>query len=193
AVAFCFVYGAARAVEPVHIFGEIGSTPAVVLIGSCGGISSQVATGDVVVPERVAIEESTSAHYALGPVAHASPGLVERACGALERRGLRTHRGTTVTTSALLTQGPEQVAGWAEAGLLGVDMEASAVYSAAAHFDMGAVALLFCWDELARGRSWLDTFTREELAAQRAADLATYDSALEIGCQTAKGEKLSWN
>ncbi|MGH9129459.1 MAG: hypothetical protein ACRDY2_10985, partial [Acidimicrobiales bacterium] len=124
-----------------------------------------------------------------GPaLAYASPALVERACGALGRGGMRTHRGTTVTTSALLTQGPAQVAEWARAGVVGVDMEASAVYSAAAHFDMGAVALLFCWDELARGRSWLDTFTREEVAAQRAADLATYDSALEIGCSTIKRE-----
>lgn len=210
-VAFCFVYGAARAVEPVHMFGEIGATPKVVLIGSCGGIAPWVHTGDVVVPEDVVIEESTSALYR-GPAlarratdraaagrAAADPGLVAEACASLRRRDVAWHRGTTVTTSALLTQHPAQVKGWGQSGLLGVDMEASAVYTAAAHFGMAAAALLFCWDELARGRSWLDTFAPDEVVKQRTADQATYDTALEIGCRAGRSPNNqeenppSWN
>lgn len=212
-VAFCFVYGAARAVEPVHIFGEIGDTPRVVLIGSCGGIAPSVRTGDVVVPEQVVVEESTSAHYREAVEdraadrsppdrAAADPALVAEACAALRRRAIPCHAGTTVTTSALLTQHPAQVEGWARAGLLGVDLEASAVYSAAARFRMRAAALLFCWDELARGRSWLATFSPEEVARQSAGDEATYDSALEIGCRAGaastpatvrEGRSRPWN
>lgn len=201
-VAFCVVYGAARAVEPVHIFGEIGATPTVVLIGSCGGIAPSIRTGDVVVPEQVMIEESTSAHYgATADPATADPALVADACASLQRRGTPWHRGATVTTSALLTQHPAQIETWTRAGLLGVDMEASAVYSAAAHFGMGAAALLFCWDELARGRSWLDTFTPGEIIAQSAADEATYATALEIGCRAGAAHtpatnlerKVPWN
>lgn len=204
-VAFCFVYGAARAVEPVHIFGEIGATPTVVLIGSCGGIAPQVRTGDVVVPEAARIEESTSTHYRQADRASdrpvdrtvdavaGSPALVAAAGESLRRQGLRWHRGRTVTTSALLTQDPPQVDAWMAAGLLAVDMETSAVYSAAARFGMQATALLYCWDELGQKRSWLDTFTPQEIAAQRASDQATYATALEIGCPAKNKERQAWN
>jgi purine-nucleoside phosphorylase len=206
-VAFGFVYGAARAVEPVHIFGEIGSTPTVVLIGSCGGIAPLVSTGDVVLPEQAVIEESTSQHYrapaaaglqATGetePAGQATgdAGLLDRAGAVLDRQGITVHRGITVTTSALLTQHQAQVSAWASAGCLAVDLETSAVYSAAAQFGMTAAALLYCWDELSRGRSWLDTFTPAEAAAQRAADRATYTTALEIGCGIDHKETKAWN
>ncbi len=218
-VAFCFVYGAARAVEPVHIFGEIGSTPTVVLIGSCGGIAPLVRTGDVVLPEQAVIEESASQHYPppgwtasgdaglsdaglsdaglsdAGLSGHATgdAGLLDRAGAALGRQGITVHRGTTVTTSALLTQHRAQVSAWASAGRLAVDMETSAVYSAAAHFGMNAAALLYCWDELSRGRSWLDIFAPAEVAAQLAADQATYTTALEIGCGIDHKETKAWN
>ncbi|PPR22505.1 MAG: hypothetical protein CFH38_01161, partial [Alphaproteobacteria bacterium MarineAlpha10_Bin1] len=36
-ILFCCAYGAPRAVEPVHIFGSMG-TPTVIQIGSCGGL-----------------------------------------------------------------------------------------------------------------------------------------------------------
>jgi len=84
-----------------------------------------------------------------------------------------------VSTDALLAQPDSLVARWAAAGHLGVDMETSAVFSAAAAFGVRAASMLFVWDELP-GRSWTDPFTPEEAAAQAAAAQAVYEVALDL-------------
>lgn len=178
-VAYCCAYGAPRAVEPVHVFGELG-TPLVVQIGSCGGLQPGIATGDIVLPERAAIGEGASQYYGGHGFSEATPELVDAAAAAFADRGFQTHRGPHVTTSALLAQPPELLDGWHRAGHLGVDMETSAVFSAARHLGMQAVSLLFVWDELLRGRSWLDPFPPEEKQAQDRANAALMDVALEL-------------
>ncbi|MGH9129336.1 MAG: hypothetical protein ACRDY2_10315, partial [Acidimicrobiales bacterium] len=102
AVAFCFVYGAARAVEPVHIFGEIGSTPAVVLIGSCGGIASQVHTGDVVVPEQVPMNFLERPSVARDQIV-----LPAEVLGTIERQvlGVGRHSGRLLASGQHLKRG----------------------------------------------------------------------------------------
>ncbi len=178
-VAYSCAYGAPRAVEPVHVFGELG-TPMVVQIGSCGALQPGMATGDIVVAEQAAIGEGASQYYGATGSSAATPELVDSAEAAFVARGFRVHRGSHVTTSALLAQPPERVAAWHEAGYLAVDMETSAVFSAAAFFGMSAVSLLFVWDDLLRHRSWLDPFPPEEQAAQERANAALMDVALEL-------------
>ena len=89
------------------------------------------------------------------------------------------HVGPTVSTDALLAQPDDLVRRWAAAGHLGVDMETSGVFSAAAAFRVEAVSLLFVWDELP-GRSWTDVFSPDEAAAQARASTATFDVALSL-------------
>ena len=174
-VAYSPAYGAARAVEPVHALAVCG-TPVVVQVGSCGGLQPQVRTGHVVLSERAAIGEGASQYYGGVGSSPADLALVDRAAALLD---IPAHRGSTVSTSALLQQPPELVAQWAAAGHLGVDMETSAVFSAAAHFGVRAASLLFVWDELP-GRSWTDLFTPSEQAAQAAANAAVFEVALQL-------------
>jgi purine-nucleoside phosphorylase len=178
-VAYACVYGAPRAVEPVHIFGELG-TPVVVQIGSCGSLQSGVETGDIVVPETAAIGEGASQYYGGAGSSAADAALVDAADAAFTARNFRVHRGSHVTTSALLAQPPDLVDGWHAAGHLAVDMETSAVYTAARRFGMAAVSLLFVWDELLAGRSFLHAFSDEERAAHARANAALMDVALEL-------------
>ncbi|MBW3574493.1 MAG: hypothetical protein KY450_06435 [Actinobacteria bacterium] len=178
-VLYSCAYGAPRAVEPVHIFGQLG-TPLVVQIGSCGALQPGMATGDIVLPETATIGEGASQYYGGAGSSAATPSLVDAAEAAFVRRGFRVHRGAHVTTSALLAQPPELVRAWSDAGHLAVDMETSAVFSVAAFFGMQAVSLLFVWDELLRGRSWLDAFEPHEVAAQQRANAALMDVALEL-------------
>ncbi len=173
-VAYCPAYGAARAVEPVHVLAVCG-TPRVVQIGSCGGIG--VPTGDVVVSNAATIGEGASRYYGGLEVAHPTARLVERTSTAFG--DLVVHVGPTVSTDALLAQPDDLVAQWAGAGHVGVDMETSAVFSAAAHFGIEAVSLLFVWDELP-GRSWTDAFTERESAAQAHANARTFEVALSL-------------
>ncbi len=178
-VLYSCAYGAPRAVEPVHVFGQIG-TRLVVQIGSCGALQAGVATGDIVLPETATIGEGASQYYGGVGASKATSSLVDAAEDAFVRRGFRVHRGLHVTTSALLAQPPELVRAWHDAGHLAVDMETSAVFSAAAWFGMQAVSLLFVWDELLAGRSWLDPFPVEEKAAQERANAALMEVALEL-------------
>lgn len=175
-VAWCPAYGAPRAVEPVHVLGLCG-TPIVVQIGSCGGLQPQVRTGDVVISSRATIGDGTSRHYGGSDASYPAPGLVQRAAASFG--GVPVHVGPTVSTDALLRQPDELIARWAAQGQLGVDMETSAVFSAATAFGVEAVSLLFVWDELP-GRSWTDPFTPAEQAAQARANAATFEVALGL-------------
>ena len=175
-VAYCPAYGAARVVEPVHVLGVCG-TPVAVQIGSCGGLQPQVRTGDLVVSSRATIGEGASQYYGASGSSAPDAALLQRAVGLLAGEPL--HVGPTVTTSALLAQPDELVAVWTAAGHLGVDMETSAVFSAAAAHGVRAVSLLFAWDELP-ARSWSDPFTPAEQAAHARASETIYRAALAL-------------
>lgn len=177
-VAWCPAYGAARAVEPVHVLGLCG-TPVAVQIGSCGGLSPGLRTGDVLVPTTATIGEGTSRYYGGQGATDADPGLVDRAAQGLRDRGITVHRGPSVSTDALLAQPGELVAGWAAAGHLGVDLETSAVLTVARAFGVRAASLLFVWDELP-GRPWTAPFSEPERAAQLRAEQAVFEVALTL-------------
>ena len=80
----------------------------------------------------------------------------------------------------MLAQPFDLVASWSKAGHLAVDMETSAVFSAAHWVGMKAVSMLFVWDELLAGRSFLHPYTDPERAAQVRANDALMEVALEI-------------
>lgn len=178
-VVFCCAYGAPRAVEPVHAFGWMG-TGAVVQIGSCGALQPGMATGDVMLPDPAVIGEGASQYYGGHERSAPDPALVDAAERAFDERGFRVHRGTHLTTSALFAQPRARVEAWREAGYLGVDMETSAVFSAATAFGMRAASLLFVWDELLNDRTWLDAFDEAEVERQRRANEAIFEVALRL-------------
>ena len=177
-VAYCPAYGASRAVEPVHVLGIIGTTN-VVQIGSCGSLQPDIVTGDIVLSERALIGEGASQYYGGKGMAEANAGRVARAAAMFAARDTYVHRGSTVTMSALLQQPRSLLRTWAATGHLAVDMETSAVFSAARAFRMRAASLLFVWDKVP-GRGWTDSFTAEEERAQARAGAAVFEVALEL-------------
>ncbi len=181
-VAWCPAYGAARAVEPVHVLGLCG-TPAAVQIGTCGGLQPGLATGHVVVPTRATIGEGASRYYGATGTSAPDPALAGRVAAAASERGVPVLRGPTVSTDSLLRQSPELVAEWAAGGHLAVDMETSAVLSAAAAYGVRAAALLSVWDVLP-GREWTEPFTPDEARAHARAQQVVYEAALSVADQT---------
>ena len=61
-VVYSCVYGAPRAVELAHLFGVLG-TPRMVMIGTCGALDPELATGDVVVPSQAVAREGVAHLY----------------------------------------------------------------------------------------------------------------------------------
>lgn len=176
-VVYACVYGAARTVEPVHVLGQLG-TPAVAQIGSCGGLQPGIRPGDVLLPREAHVGEGASRHYGAGASVAASPELVARVARTAAERGLTVHTGPTVTTDVLLRQPPELVRSWCMAGRLGVDMETSATFAAAAWVGMRRVAALHAWDDLLAGRSWTDPLPAADAERRTEAEAALFELVL---------------
>jgi uridine phosphorylase len=178
-VVYACMYGAARAVEPVVILGKLG-TPAVVQIGSCGGINPEAHTGDLLIPDEVVIEEGVSRWYHSGATVTATPELVDKAVAITEKQGIRALRGRSVTEDTLLGVRPadDSVQRWIDAGYIGVDMETSAVFSAAQHLGMKRLSLIHIWDEYALGRRWSDPLPPDIDAYRRSTEHAMFEIAL---------------
>ena len=178
-VLFCCAYGAPRAVEPIHICGILG-TPRVVQIGSCGSLQSNIRTGDIIIPNPAQIGEGASQYYKGHTKSYPSISLASEALKILNSCELDVHQGLHLTTSALFQQNFDTITKWSETGYLSVDMETSAVFSAAKYFGMEAISLVFVWDELLNERTWLDTFLPEEKEKQKTANKLTFKTALAL-------------
>lgn len=189
-VAYAWVYGAPRAVEPVHALGMAG-TPVAIQIGSCGGLQPGIETGHILLPDPAVVGEGASQYYDDGDddlwACSGTPDLLDRAAALFRARDLVVHRGQHLTTSALFSQPPERVHHWRQEGHLGVDMETSAVFTAARAMGMRSASLLFVWDELLRQRTFLSAYTDDERERQRRANEALFEVALE----TAIGDAIS--
>lgn len=178
-VVYACMYGASRAVEPVVVLGKLG-TPRAVQIGSCGGIAPDAHTGDLLIPDRVAIEEGVSRWYHGNDTVAPTPELVRRAHDVATKMGIRVLHGTSVTEDTLLGVRPpdDSVERWRAAGYVGVDMETSAVFSAADYIGMQRLSLIYIWDEFALQRDWSDPLPKEINDYRRRTEQALFEIAL---------------
>lgn len=178
-VAFCCAYGAPRTVEVIYLFCKLGAKLAV-QIGTCGGLQTHLQTGDIILP-KVAIGRDGVAHL-MGAVegSMADEVHLEKAKKHLEARQHRTHTGPHLTWSALFAQDGHMVEIWHHAGYLSVDMETATTYATAAYHRASAVSMLVVWDDLTRGRSFLDPLPEESQAELDRANESVYEVALEL-------------
>ncbi len=177
-VAYCCAYGAPRAVEVAHLFGALGAQLAV-QIGSCGGLQGQLAPGDVVVPDEVVCEEGIARIYGAGETVVTDAAWSDRARTALTERGHTARGGRHLTWYSLFAQDGAMVEKWHNAGYSSVDMETATTLAVARSFGMEAVSMLVVWDELLRGRSFLDPLEPDH---QRAFDSA-YSNLFAVALQ----------
>jgi len=183
-VAYCCAYGAARAVEPAHIFAQMG-TRLIVQIGTCGAIHPSLRAGMVMVPQTVAARDGISQLYGAPEVLTLDHVWGDRARQEVTAMGLLHRGGGHLTWPSLFAQSDAMCAGWAAEGLVSVDMEASATVAAAAYFGVPAIALLSVWDALPEGKTFLDPLDPAASAALARADEAVFDVALRLGMEVA--------
>lgn len=181
-VAYACAYGAARAVEPAHVFAQMG-TPLLIQIGTCGAIDAGLAAGSVAVPDLIVARDGLSALYGAGSEVATSRGWSDRAVAALARRGVLAARTRHLTWPSLFAQSDAMVVDWRAQGLQSVDMEAGAVAAVAARFGGEAVALLAVWDALAEGKTFLDPLGTQAQATLARADEATFEAALDLAAE----------
>lgn len=121
----------------------------VIRVGTTGGIAHHVEVGDVIVATGAHTDSSMNQHRIPGInfSAVASFGLA-RAAVAAANEGDRVHVGTIVSRDHFYLEVPGLVENLARYGVLGVDMEAAAMYGVAAEFGREALTVLTVSDHL---------------------------------------------
>ena len=181
-VAFSMAYGAARTVEVIHLFGVLGAKLAI-QIGTCGGLQSHLRPGDIILPEVAICREGVAHMYGAPDAILGSSEWLDKAQNSLQSRGHTTYRGPHVTWSSLFTETPQMMEAWHRAGYLAVEMETATTYAVAHHFDMAAVSMVVVWDDLTRGRRFLDPLPPGGQEQLDRSNQAVYEVALELAEQ----------
>lgn len=178
-IAFCCAYGAPRTAEIMHIFGTLG-TKLAIQIGTCGGLQPHLAPGDVILPEAVYCRDGVAHLYGTPDAVLGSTQWIDHAEKLLKARQHTVYRGTHVTWSSLFTETPQMMEAWHHAGVLSVEMETATTFAVARYFKMAAVSLVVVWDDLTRGRRFLDPLTPAGLEALNRSNAAVYEVALAL-------------
>ena len=138
-------------------------------VGWCGALTHEIAIGDLLWASEAHIDEGSSPAYGQqwqGRVPPSGEGLGQRAAAQLEAQGLQLRRGPVWTTDAIFRETPTKVAHFQKKGALAVEMEVSALYSAAAFHGVSILALLTVSDSLADD-VWRPGFRNDDFKRNR--------------------------
>lgn len=178
-IAYCCAYGAARAVEPAHVFAQMG-TPVLIQIGTCGTLDMAVSTGMVALPESVAARDGVSQYYGAKETAFTAPDLVDLAQKRLAARDVSTARTKHLTWPSLFAQSDQMCADWTREGLVSIDMETSAVIAVGDKYGAKVLSMLSVWDALPHGRTFLDPLDPDDAARLTRSNEIVFEVALEV-------------
>jgi uridine phosphorylase len=141
-------FGAPAVAMAVDVFAKAGFK-AVVGVGFCGGLQSEVECGDLILAVSAARGDGASRCYAPpGYPATASSPALEAAVSSAQQNGIAVKTGLIVTTDGILRETRDKVEGWHNSGCLGVDMETAALYTVASVFGLDAIAILIASDNV---------------------------------------------
>ncbi len=142
------VMGAPYAVmlmETLHAWGM----KQMLFYGWCGSINRRYRSGDIILPDSAIIDEGTSLHYKqkLGATVHSHRAL-RTALGEALGDPVRHRIGKVWSTDGIFRETPTLVKRFQSEGAVAVDMELSALLSAALFLSVPLAAVLVVSDEL---------------------------------------------
>ena len=151
----------------------------ILFLGWCGSVQESVQIGDLLVPDRAMIGEGTSGYYASGNVGpKPSNGIVKAIEDSLEACSIPFHKGLVWSTDAPYRETRQKVLLLQQEEVLGVDMEVSALFTAARFRQVEIGALLVVSDELG-SLQWKPGFSSGKFKNSR-------KMAAEIVCSTCR-------
>ena len=141
--------GAACAVMVLETLRAWG-VQSIVFVGWCGSISSQLRTGDILLPDGAIVDEGTSLHYGqkTGSIVNPDGKLCDRLNKSLQESKITYCMGLVWSTDGIFRETPTQIKKFQSRGALAVEMELSALCSAAGFYALSFAALLIVSDEL---------------------------------------------
>lgn len=116
----------------------------IVRIGSCGGMTDDIQLGDVVIGQGACTNSNFASQYELpGTFAPIGDyGLLSRAVAAAEKLGVGVRVGNILSSDTFYDERKDALEKWADMGVLGVEMEAAALYCNAAKAHKHALCML---------------------------------------------------
>jgi purine-nucleoside phosphorylase len=125
----------------------------IVRVGSCGALTDRLVVRDIVIASGACTDSSmnriTFEGLDYAPVADF--GLLRAAVEATEARGLEAHVGLLFSSDSFYATRPELTMRMVDHGVLAVEMEASALYTLAARYDVRALAVCTVSDQVVTG------------------------------------------
>lgn len=157
--------GASNAVILLEELAAFGVKKAVFL-GYCGSIQGHIGVGEVMLPTHSIREEGTSYHYLPeGVSCHADQGTQSLIHEGFLECGIEAHMGICWTTDALYRETAEKIRRYRSKGVLGVDMEASAVFCLGIFRNIRVGSAMVVTDTFSES-SWEGGFSSEKVGAK---------------------------
>lgn len=121
----------------------------IIFFGWCGSIQQGLLVGDFLVPDRAVSDEGASAHYPVNdPYPRPSGAVLKAIEDGLTGCSIPFHKGAVWSTDAPYRETRQKVLLFQREGVLGVDMELSALFTVASFRQAEIGALLVVSDEL---------------------------------------------
>ena len=134
----------------------------IIRIGSAGGLADDIQLRDVIIGMGACTNSSYQEQYGLGgnfaPIADNE--LLAEAVKQAEKIGVRYKVGNLLSSDIFYNANPKFNEGWYNMGVLGVEMEAAALYMNAAKAGKRALAICTVSDHIMRGEE-LDSDARQ--------------------------------
>ena len=148
----------------------------IIRIGSAGGLAEDVQLRDVIIGMGACTNSAYQNQYNLNgnyaPIA--SYELLKTAIAEADKIGARYHVGNLLSSDIFYNANPDANKKWTDMGVLGVEMEAAALYMNAAYLKKRALAICTVSDHLATGEA-LDADERQ----------SSFTEMMEIALNTA--------
>jgi uridine phosphorylase len=122
----------------------------VIFLGWTGGLNPALSPGDLILPDEAISEEGTSRHYSNEKCSKPSSSLLRDITAALKEKDLSFKQGPVWSTDAPYRETIDKVKAFQSQGVLGVDMETSAIFTVSAFRGIEAAALLIVSDDLSK-------------------------------------------
>ena len=122
-------------------------------IGTCGAMQPDLGLGDVLLALAASTDSGVNKLRFEGMdfAPTASFSLLKQAYDVARQKGIKVKVGSILTSDTFYQDSPENRVLWAKYGILAVEMEAAALYTLAAKFNVNALAILTVSDARAKG------------------------------------------
>lgn len=120
-------------------------------VGYCGGLQPETEMGKIIIPNKARIGDGTSSYYGKTEFSTPDQQLVKRLIDATYSRGYEPLIGEIYSIDAPFMETRDFIGRLSREGVLGIDMETSALFSIAEYHGKRAAAILVVSDKPRQG------------------------------------------